>query len=232
MNVVAFDTVIDGHPISSFIDPDTNRVLDNEPYEFLDETYYLLGDPAPDQGYYSAKAVRIGDKIIRGEAPVHEMRWDVLTPSEYGLSVNENTIIEGTKWGTLTVAQIMAKENCQPISVNGAGSFVPIENDRVKDGLASVRCVQLDDSYHGANGDEIYIYELSYKPVKDKDIKSYMDLPQFTVEFKGETRKYVNSNEMREIDCCDWEHPSKVKENVSVCRVDNRNTNIQKDMGR
>ena len=49
-----------------------------------------------------------------------------------------------------------------------------------------------------------------------------MDLPQFNVEFKGETRKYVNSDEMHEIDICDWDHPMEVKENTGTVKAMNQ----------
>ncbi len=227
LDVVSKDTVINGSPIGFVKDSTTHNVFENTPYIFNDQKYLLLvEDPVPDQGYYSAPAVRVGDPINDGEAPVHELRWNILSPYEYGLTINKNTIIEGTKWGTLTVGQLMDKIEDSPFFVNGVGSLVPIETDHVKDNTASVRCVQLDDVFHGDAGNEIHIYELSWNVVKDKDIKSYMDLPQFTVEFKGETRKYVNTDEIHQDYICDWDHPSDVKENIDVVQAKNKKVKI------
>lgn len=221
-NVVSKDTVINDIPIGFIRDSITNNVYENTAYEFSDQKYLLVEDPVPDQGYYSAPAVRVGDPIKDGKAPVHELRWNILSPYEYGLTINKHTIIEGTKWGNLTVGQLMDKIEDSPFFVNGVGSLVPIETDHVKDNIASVRCVQLDDVYHGDAGNEIYIYELSWNVVKDKDIKSYLDLPEFIVEFKGETRKYVNTDEISQDFICDWDHPSDIKENIDTIQVKNR----------
>lgn len=231
---VSRDTLINGKEIGYERDQTTKNLFKVPTYPFGNKRYLLLNDPEPNQGYYSAAAVRIGDMIEFGKAPVHELQWKILTPAEYGLNVNERTIIDGTEWGSLTVSQLLEKQKSkEPLFINGKGYFVPIESDQVgKDGKASVRCVELEDTFYGDAGNEIRIYEVSWKQVRDQDIKSYMDLPEFVPEFKGETRKYVNSDEMHEEYCCDWDHPSNVRKNVGTVLAQNPNLYAKEKDGR
>ncbi len=219
-NSVSRTTLINGTAIDAGYESSRDSELF---YNVQNKKYFLLEEPALKQDHYSAKAVRIGDIIKNGQAPMHELEWEILTPADHNILINNNTIIEETEWGSCIVKELLEKNQMEAEFINGNGYYVPIESvQKHVNGTNSFRCVKLDDSLYGNNGDEIRIYELSWKPVKEQDIKSYLDLPEVSAEWKGESRKYINTNEISKDYACDWDHPFNVKENVGKISCENK----------
>ena len=217
--VVSRDTIIDGKPVGYWSDASEIPcfILHGQNYLPLDSNK----DPVFENRHCYALVVRLGDSIKNDAVPIHELCWRIPSPAELGFVINNHTLISDTEWGTLTVDSLLEK-HVNSIFINGKGEFIPIVSpDTSNDKIHSVKCVLLDDCYYGSSGNDIHIYEVSWENKKDKDIKSYLDLPEFKAEFKGEVRKFINAGEISPEYSCDWEHPISVKEDIGYADVRN-----------